>query len=45
LGLYEGGLTHQDEQIVCAYPIKREQVKARIVAPLFIDPNVERLRA
>jgi sarcosine oxidase subunit alpha len=45
LGLYEGGLTHQDEQIVCAYPIKREQVKARIVAPLFIDPNGERLRA
>jgi methylglutamate dehydrogenase subunit C len=45
LGLYEGGLTHQGEQIVCAYPIRREQVKARIVAPMFIDPNGERLRA
>jgi len=45
LGLYTGGLTHQGEQIVCAYPVNKEQVKARIVAPIFIDPKGERLRA
>jgi methylglutamate dehydrogenase subunit C len=44
LGLYEGGLVHEGEQIVCAYPVKREQVNARIVAPVFIDPKGERLR-
>ena len=44
LGLYRGGLKHQGEEIVCAYPLKEEQVKARIVAPLFIDPKGERLR-
>jgi sarcosine oxidase subunit alpha len=44
LGLYEGGLVHEGEQIVCAYPVKREQMKARIVAPVFIDPEGERLR-
>jgi len=44
LGLYQGGLKHAGEQIVCAYPLKGEQVKARIVAPMFIDPNGEQLR-
>jgi sarcosine oxidase subunit alpha len=44
LGLYEGGLVHEGEQIVCAYPVKKEQVKARIVSPVFIDPKGERLR-
>jgi methylglutamate dehydrogenase subunit C len=44
LGLYEGGLLHEGEQIVCAYPVKREQVKARIVSPVFIDPKGERVR-
>jgi len=44
LGLYQGGLKHSGEQIVCAYPLKKELVKARIVAPMFIDPHGERLR-
>jgi methylglutamate dehydrogenase subunit C len=45
LALYEGGLKHEGDEILCAYPLKGEQVKARIVAPIFIDPNGERLRA
>ncbi len=44
LGLYQGGLRHQGEEIVCAFPLKGEQVKARIVSPMFIDPAGERLR-
>jgi len=44
LGLYQGGLKHTGEEIICAFPLKDEQVKARIVSPLFIDPNGERLR-
>ncbi len=43
LGLYQGGLRHAGEEIVCAYPLKNEQVRARIVSPMFIDPNGERL--
>jgi len=45
LGLYEGGLKHSGEEIVCAFPLKGELVKARIVSPMFIDPRGERLRA
>jgi len=45
LGLYEGGLMHSGEEIVCAFPLKGELVKARVVTPMFIDPNGERLRA
>ena len=45
LGLYQGGLKHAGDEIVCAYPLKDEQVKARIVDPIFIDPKGERLRA
>ena len=44
LALYQGGLAHVGEQIVCAYPLKGENVRARIVAPVFIDPAGERLR-
>ena len=44
LGLYQGGLKHSGEEIICAFPLKDEQVRARIVSPLFIDPNGERLR-
>ncbi len=44
LGLYQGGLTHLGEEIVCAYPLKGENVRARIVSPVFIDPAGERLR-
>jgi len=45
LGLFSGGLRHEGEEIVCAYPIKGEQVRARIVSPHFIDPKGERLYA
>lgn len=45
LALYQGGLQHQGEEIVCAYPLLNEQVHARIVSPVFIDPSGERLRA
>jgi sarcosine oxidase subunit alpha len=43
LGLVQGGLKHVGEEIVCAFPLKDEQVKARIVSPHFIDPKGERL--
>ena len=45
LGLYQGGLEHIGEEIICAYPLKGERTRARIVSPLFIDPHGERLRA
>jgi sarcosine oxidase subunit alpha len=44
LGLYQGGLKHKGDEIVCSYPLKGEQVRARIVSPVFIDPHGERLR-
>jgi methylglutamate dehydrogenase subunit C len=44
LGLYQGGLKHAGEEIVCAFPLKNEQVRARVVSPMFIDANGERLR-
>lgn len=43
LGLYQGGLAHQNEEIVCAFPLKNETVRARIVSPVFIDPKGERM--
>lgn len=43
LGLYRGGLQHEGREIVCAYPLKGERVRARIVSPQFIDPKGERL--
>ena len=45
LGLYQGGLKHAGQEIVCAFPLKNEQVRARIVAPHFVDPKNERLHA
>ena len=45
LGLYQGGLKHEGEDIVCAFPLKNEQVKARIVSPHFIDREGARLNA
>lgn len=44
LGLYSGGLRHAGEEIICAYPLRNEQVRARIVSPMFVDPNGERMR-
>ncbi len=43
LGLFQGGLKHVGEEIICAFPLKDEQVRARIVSPHFIDPKGERL--
>jgi sarcosine oxidase subunit alpha len=45
LALYKGGLKHEGQEIVCAYPLRNEQVRARIVSPVFIDPSGERMRA
>jgi methylglutamate dehydrogenase subunit C len=45
LALYNGGLKHEGENIICAYPLKNENVKARIVSPHFIDKVGERLHA
>jgi glycine cleavage system aminomethyltransferase T len=43
LALYRGGLTHRSEEIICAYPLRNEQVRARIVPPMFVDPEGKRL--
>jgi sarcosine oxidase subunit alpha len=45
LALYDGGLKHVGEEIICAFPLKNEQMRARIVSPHFIDPKGERLNA
>jgi len=45
LALYSGGLRQEGQEIVCAYPLRNEQVRARIVSPVFIDPTGERMRA
>ncbi|MBC8037040.1 MAG: sarcosine oxidase subunit alpha, partial [Rhizobiales bacterium] len=45
LGLYQGGLKHEGEDIVCAFPLKNEQARARIVSPHFIDRQGTRLNA
>jgi heterotetrameric sarcosine oxidase alpha subunit len=43
LGLYKGGLANLGREIVCAYPLKGENVRARIVSPVFLDAPGERL--
>jgi heterotetrameric sarcosine oxidase alpha subunit len=43
LGLYKGGLASEGQEVVCAYPLKGENVRARIVSPVFIDAQGERL--
>jgi methylglutamate dehydrogenase subunit C len=45
LALYNGGLKHEGEDIICAFPLKNENVKARIVSPHFIDKQGARLHA
>jgi sarcosine oxidase subunit alpha len=45
LGLYQGGLQHEGQEIICAFPLKDDQVKARIVSPHFIDRDGARLNA
>ncbi|HVJ41025.1 MAG TPA: glycine cleavage T C-terminal barrel domain-containing protein, partial [Dongiaceae bacterium] len=45
LALYDGGLKHVGEEIICAFPLKNETMRARIVSPHFVDPKGERLNA
>ena len=45
LALYDGGLKHEGEDIICAFPLKNEIVKARIVSSHFIDVEGTRLHA
>ncbi len=45
LGLYNGGLKHEGEEIIAAFPLKGEQVKLKIVSPHFIDKEGARLHA
>jgi methylglutamate dehydrogenase subunit C len=45
LGLYQGGLQHEGEEIVAAFPLKNEQAKLKIVSPHFIDKEGARLHA
>jgi sarcosine oxidase subunit alpha len=45
LGLYQGGLKNEGQEIVCAFPLKNETVRARIVSPHFYDKENERLHA
>jgi sarcosine oxidase subunit alpha len=45
LGLYKGGLKHEGEEIIAAFPLKNEQAKLKIVSPHFIDREGARLHA
>jgi sarcosine oxidase subunit alpha len=45
LALYQGGLKHVGEEIICAFPLKQELTRARIVSPHFVDPEGARLHA
>jgi heterotetrameric sarcosine oxidase alpha subunit len=45
LGLFNGGLKHEGEEIIAAFPLKNEQVRLKIVSPHFIDKAGERLNA
>ncbi len=45
LGLYKGGLQHEGEEIIAAFPLRNEQVRLKIVSPHFIDKEGARLHA
>ena len=45
LGLYHGGLRHEGEEIIAAFPLKNEQARLKIVSPHFIDKEGARLNA
>jgi heterotetrameric sarcosine oxidase alpha subunit len=45
LGLFSGGLKHEGEEIIAAFPLKNEQAKLKIVSPHFIDREGARLNA
>ena len=45
LGLFDGGLKHEGEEIIAAFPLKNEQARLKIVSPHFIDKEGARLNA
>jgi methylglutamate dehydrogenase subunit C len=45
LGLYNGGLKHEGEEIIAAFPLKNERARLKIVSPHFIDKEGSRLHA
>jgi methylglutamate dehydrogenase subunit C len=45
LGLYNGGLKHEGEEIIAAFPLKNELTRLKIVSPHFIDKEGARLHA
>ena len=45
LGLYKGGLKHEGEEVIAAFPLKNEQARLKIVSPHFIDHEGARLHA
>jgi methylglutamate dehydrogenase subunit C len=45
LGLYQGGLKHEGEEVIAAFPLKGEQVRLKLVSPHFIDKEGARLHA
>jgi methylglutamate dehydrogenase subunit C len=45
LGLYQGGLKHEGEEIIAAFPLKGEQARLKLVSPHFIDHEGVRLHA
>jgi glycine cleavage system aminomethyltransferase T len=44
LGLYGGEGDAEGREVVTVHPIRNESVSARIVSPVFLDPEGERLR-
>lgn len=45
LGLYKGGLAHEGDDVIAAFPLKNETHRLRIVSPHFVDREVKRLHA
>jgi methylglutamate dehydrogenase subunit C len=45
LGLFNGGLKHEGEEITAAFPLKNEKTRLKIVSPHFIDKEGARLHA
>ncbi|MEI9414217.1 sarcosine oxidase subunit alpha family protein [Mesorhizobium sp. Cs1321R2N1] len=44
LALLAGDLATEGSEVVAVYPMKAETVRARVVSPIFLDPQGERLR-
>ena len=43
LALLGGDVATEGSEVVAAYPMRAETVRARIVSPVFLDPKGERL--